>query len=174
MIQGLIFVFVSAFIFIYSWPSLKNPRSHGFYRFFTFEAILLNLCYNLSVWFNEPLSAVHILSWLLLFLSIPVAIYSWWQIKQMGKPSGNLENTTLLVETGIYRFVRHPLYLSLILFSAGATLKRVDVLTAILFVDSLISAYLTAKNEEAENLAKFGVNYKEYINKTKMFIPFIF
>ncbi len=174
MIQALIFVFVSLVIIKYSWSSLKNPRSHGFFRFFAFEAILLILCYNLSLWFVDPFSAIHILSWLLLILCIPVALYSFWMISRMGRPTGNFENTTLLVQTGIYRYIRHPLYSSLLLLSAGAFLKRVDILTTFLFLASLISIYLTAKNEEAENRAKFGVNYEQYIRETKMFIPFIF
>ncbi len=174
MIQALIFVFVSVIIIKYSWTSLRNPHSHGFFRFFAFEAILLIICYNLSVWFEYPFTTVHIISWLLLILSIPTVLYSLWQITRMGKPAGNFENTTLLVQTGIFRFIRHPLYLSLLLLSAGATLKQVDLLTTISFFISLISIYLTAKNEEAENLVKFGVNYEQYMHKTKMFIPFIY
>ncbi len=174
MIQALIFVFVSVIITKYSSASLRNPRSHGFFRFFAFEAILLIVCYNLSVWFKDPFTTFHIISWLLLILSIPVAFYSFWQMARIGRPAGNFENTTILVQTGVFRFIRHPLYLSLLLLSAGATFKQVDFFTIILFFASFIAIYLTAKNEEAENLAKFGVNYEQYIHKTKMFIPFIF
>jgi len=174
MIQALIFSFVSIFILKLSWTSLKNPRSHGFFRFFAFESILMMVCYDLAVWFKNPLSIYQLISWILFIFSVAVVTYSFLLFKRIGRPSGNIENTTSLVQTGIYRYVRHPLYLSLILGSAGVFLKQIDLFTTILFGISLISIYLTAKFEEAENQLKFGVNYTQYIQKTKMFIPFIF
>lgn len=174
MFQAVFFAVFTLFVLILSWYSLKHPRSHGFFRFFAFESIGLEITLNLLVWFDDPFSFLHIISWLFLALSILVALHSFWLIKQRGLPAGNFENTTILVNMGIYRFIRHPLYLSLALLSAGAFLKQINYWTILLFSISLISIYLTGKNEETENLAKFGVNYQEYIDNTKMFIPFIF
>jgi protein-S-isoprenylcysteine O-methyltransferase Ste14 len=36
------------------------------------------------------------------------------------------------------------------------------------------AVYLTARTEEAENLAKFGQIYRDYMLKTRRFIPFLF
>ncbi len=174
MIQASIFVLFTLLILKLSWPSLKNPRSHGFFRFFAFESIGLEIVLNLTVWFKDPFSILHIISWLFLALSILVALHSFWLIKRRGRPSGNIENTTQLINSGIFRFIRHPLYFSLALMSVGTLLKQIDIWTTLLFAISLISIYLTGKNEETENLAKFGVNYQEYMNNTKMFIPMIF
>jgi protein-S-isoprenylcysteine O-methyltransferase Ste14 len=38
MIDWVIFTAASAGIVAFSWPSLSRPRSHGFFRFFAFEA----------------------------------------------------------------------------------------------------------------------------------------
>ena len=36
--------------------SLRAPRSHGFYRFFAWEAILALLLLNADLWFRDPLA----------------------------------------------------------------------------------------------------------------------
>jgi protein-S-isoprenylcysteine O-methyltransferase Ste14 len=36
------------------------------------------------------------------------------------------------------------------------------------------SLVITAKLEEGENLHKFGNAYTQYLNETKMFVPFVF
>lgn len=38
---------------------------------------------------------------------------------------------------------------------------------------TLIFLIFTAKIEEKENMKFFGIDYEEYIKKTKMFIPFV-
>ena len=78
-----------------------------------------------------------------------------------------------LVTTGLYRYIRHPLYASLILFAAGVLLKQITWVGLVLFVLTIISLILTAKVEEKEVIKKFGEAYEMYMGKTKMFIPFI-
>jgi hypothetical protein len=51
MIQWVIFGGVSLLIAAISWSSLCHPRSHGFYRFFAWEAILALFVQNMSFWF---------------------------------------------------------------------------------------------------------------------------
>ena len=69
---------------------------------------------------------------------------------------------------GAYRYIRHPLYASLVCLGWGAFFKDVTLLGFLLVV--AMSAFLTAtaKVEEAENLRKFGDSYAAYMKKTKM------
>jgi len=62
MIQLVFFVVASAGIIVLSWPPLRLRRSHGFYRFFTFEAIAGLVALNLRDWFREPFAAQQIIS----------------------------------------------------------------------------------------------------------------
>lgn len=159
---------------LYSWHYLFNPRVHGFYRFFGWEATLLLVVFNLPMWFTDPFSPLQIASWVLLCLSLLLAIYSFILLVKRGKPQGSFEDTTTIVATGIYQYIRHPLYVSLILFTLGAGLKNTDLLSLVLTVSATFFYYFTAKVEEEEMLAKFGDGYSEYMRKTKMFLPFIF
>ena len=85
-----------------------------------------------------------------------------------------LEKTTELVTSGVYRYIRHPLYTSLLLLAWGAFLKApgrragglAGVASALLFV--------TARVEERENVGYFGAAYEAYMRRTRRFIPFGF
>jgi len=164
----------TVFIVLFSlFLSIKYRRYHGIARFFAFESVFILLLMNYRVWFNNPFSALQIISWILLIYSAYVVIDGYLLLKRMGKPDSNFENTSVLVKTGIYGYIRHPLYLSIFLFGTGVMLKNPEPAQLILAIINLIAIYLTARIEEKEMIAKFGDQYLEYMKETKMFIPFI-
>jgi len=159
---------------IFTWKfSIKAKRPHGIPRFFSFESILLLLLFNIPVWFKEPLAWNQLLSWIFLLASIVFAIWGFFLLRMIGKPQGDFENTTKLVEIGIYRFVRHPLYASLLLLGTGIFLKNISISTALFTLINIVALIATAKEEEKEMTKKFGSEYIAYMQKTRMFIPFI-
>ncbi len=153
---------------------MRRPRSHGFYRFFAFESILILFLLNVDYWFADPFSVVHIISWLLLISSIFMVAQGFYLLHTMGRPEHGIENTKALVTRGIYKYVRHPLYSSLLLLVWGVFFKNTSLLSTILVIVTSMFLIVTAKVEEAENLQKFGAEYNEYMKTTKMFIPFLF
>jgi protein-S-isoprenylcysteine O-methyltransferase Ste14 len=84
-----------------------------------------------------------------------------------------MENTRRLVEVGVYRYIRHPLYASLILFGWGVFFKGVDLLSIALVSMATVLWFLTARYEERFNIDRFGEEYSQYMERTKMFIPFL-
>jgi protein-S-isoprenylcysteine O-methyltransferase Ste14 len=56
----------------------------------------------------------------------------------------------------------------------GAALKQPDLLSVIAVVAATICYFFTAKVEEEEMIEKFGEDYRAYMRRTKMFIPFAF
>jgi protein-S-isoprenylcysteine O-methyltransferase Ste14 len=169
-----LFLLASAPIVGLSWPSLRNPRSHGFFRFFAFECLLALALLNVGVWFSAPWSPLQILSWLLLFTSAFLALHGFGLLRKAGRPGGSIEATTVLVTSGAYKYIRHPLYASLLYFGCGVFLKHVSVSSGILVLMASLLLYLTARAEERENLVKFGGQYSEFMTRTRMFIPFLF
>jgi protein-S-isoprenylcysteine O-methyltransferase Ste14 len=157
-----------------SWQSLRQPRSHGFHRFFVFEAILGLFLLNLRGWFADPLNWHQILSWILLISSIPPVVYGVLLLRSAGKPKGSFEATTQLVTNGIYHFIRHPLYTSLLYLAWGIFFKSPSLLDGCITVVATAFIYATARADENECLVKFGGQYADYMKTTKMFIPFLF
>ena len=174
MANLVIFLVVSVGIVAFSWQSLRNSRSHGFYRFFAFECILILLLLNRSAWFHNPLSSAQIISWLLLCASLALAAHGFYLLMVIGKPEGHFENTTAIVMLGAYKYIRHPLYASLILFAWGTFFKVISLQGVMLATVVTALLFATARVEESENLHKFGEEYAAYMVKTKMFVPRIF
>lgn len=174
VLKVVIFLVVSGGILFVSWEPLRNPRSHGFYRFFAFESILILISLNLGHWFREPFSVHQIVSWPLLLCSLILAAHGFYLLRVLGRPKGGIESTTTLVVLGAYKYIRHPLYSSLLFLGWGVFFKNPSILGGILAVVASAFVVATAKVEESENIRKFGADYGMYMKITKMFLPFLF
>jgi protein-S-isoprenylcysteine O-methyltransferase Ste14 len=161
-------------IIIFSWfLSIKYKRYHGISRFFAFESVFILFLLNYRVWFTDPFSLIQIISWTLLIISIWAVTAGFILLKKKGKPTANFENTSKLVDTGIYGYIRHPLYLSIFLLGTGIVLKNPGKIQIVLGCINMVAVFITSKIEENEMIAKFGDEYRRYITRTKMFIPYI-
>jgi protein-S-isoprenylcysteine O-methyltransferase Ste14 len=84
------------------------------------------------------------------------------------------EKTTALVTTGIYRYIRHPMYSSLLFLAWGVFFKSPSWADGLIVAVATLALLATARTEEAEDLRFFGEAYREYTRRSKRFIPFIF
>jgi len=181
MIGLVVFALASFTIVWVSRHSLLHPTSHGFPRFFAFEAILGLLVLNASHWFTDPFGARQLVSWVLLIGSAVFVVWGFALLRGEGgftmagevSPGFAWERTGRLVTGGIYGYIRHPMYSSLLLLAWGALLKHVTLGTIALAVAASVALAATARFEEAENLVRFGEEYREYKRRTRMFVPFV-
>jgi protein-S-isoprenylcysteine O-methyltransferase Ste14 len=172
--KELVFAAGTILIILFSWfLSIKYKRYHGIARFFAFESVFILLLLNYRVWFTNPFSLLQLLSWILLIISIYAVVTGYLLLKRKGKPSINFENTSKLVKSGIYKYIRHPLYLSIFLLGTGIMMKDPGKVQLFLGGINLIAVYITARIEENEMIAKFGGEYRDYMKETKMFVPYI-
>jgi protein-S-isoprenylcysteine O-methyltransferase Ste14 len=72
---------------------------------------------------------------------------------------------------GLYKIIRHPQYTSFATCGFGLLILWPRYLVLIMFITLLFGYYFLAKIEEHECINKFGKSYKEYMNRTNMFIP---
>ena len=144
-----------------SWQALRRPNSHGFYRFFAWEAMLA----------------------LFVFGSLAVLFLGLYQLLRYGRPNRgrrtdaelfDFERTSQLVTGGIYRFIRHPLYCSLLLLTWGICCKQIGPLTLLLAGVASVLLHRAARRDESECLAYFGEAYRLYMQRSRMFIPYVF
>ncbi len=179
----LVFVAITLVLVFISRESLMRPRSHGFYRFFAWETILALILLNIPVWFHDPLHWHQVASWILLTVSIVplllgiIGLQTRGSPRQQGRDEPELlafERTTVLVQSGIFSRIRHPLYASLLLLAWGLFFKEPTIAGAGLIAAATILLVLMAKRDEAECLQRFGHDYEEYMRQTRMFIPFLF
>ena len=182
MPEVFLFVLGSVFLAAVSRRSLSHPGSHGFPRFFAWEILLALLVLNLETWFKNPFAWHQLISWTLLMVSLVLVIFGLRLLRQVGEPDAGrndalllgLEKTSKLVTVGLYRYIRHPLYSSLLFVDWGMFFKSPSWLEAVLALACTFFLTATARTEERENIAYFGHEYVEYRKRTRMFIPHVF
>jgi len=183
MIFWISFALGSIVLVVISWKPLHHPDSHGFYRFFGWEAILALILINLPNWFSRWTAWYQIISWILLLGCLLPMIFGVNSLRKRGKPDKDerpdsqlmaFERTTKLVTDGIYRFIRHPLYSSLLLLAWGVFFKAPTQTGITLALLATLFLHATAKADEAECIQAFGTDYRDYMKRTKMFIPYVF
>lgn len=181
-LKAILFGVITLLLAIVSRRSLRSLRFHGFYRFFAWEIIAALVILNLDFWFVAPLSWHQLISWILLVLSLYLVIEGFRLLRLVGKPDANradealigVEKTTQLVTTGVYKYIRHPLYSSLLCLAWGAFFKSPSWIGSFLALGASLFLTLTAKAEEIENNQYFGAAYQAYQKRTQMFIPYVF
>jgi protein-S-isoprenylcysteine O-methyltransferase Ste14 len=106
-----------------------------------------------------------LISWPLILLGIVFFVVGFCQIywsKFTGKGA---------VERGLYRYIRHPQYVALAIIGLGTSLYWSRFIVVIAFVSMLCIYVFLARVEERICLQKFGGPYREYMNRTGMFLP---
>lgn len=172
----------SAGLAILSRASLRQPGSHGFYRFFAWECLLTLFLLNVGNWFHNPFSPAQIIAWSLLLISAFLVLHAAQILRIYGRPDSRrqdetllgIERTTRLVTQGAYGFIRHPLYSSLLFLGWGVFFKDPTWLAGSLAAGATSLLWATARADEMECLQYFGEAYQEYMQRTKMFIPYLF
>ena len=177
------FAALSVPIIYVSRAALRAPGSHGFYRFFAWELILALVLLNLPVWFHDPFTWHQVISWVLLIVCCVPLVFGVRTLISRGKPverrEGDasllaFEKTSTLVTTGIYHYIRHPLYSSLLILAWGVFFKDPSLPGGLLALTATLALIATAKADEVECTRFFGPAYRDYMRQTRMFVPFLF
>ena len=161
---------------------LARPGSHGFYRFFAWEGILGLVVLNRWAWGNDPLAPHQMLSWLLMLASIWLAVQGIVTLRRHGRSSAERpdhgmyewEKTGQLVTAGIFAYIRHPMYASLLALAWGAYFQNPSWAGSVIAALASFCLWLTARTDERECLAYFGQPYADYMRHTKRFLPGVF
>lgn len=77
------------------------------------------------------------------------------------------------VQAGAYKFIRHPMYTSLIILGLILVLSDPQFLNTIIYIILLYVLDAKAAYEESL-LIKLYPTYKDYIQKTSKFLPFVY
>ncbi len=83
-----------------------------------------------------------------------------------------IKEDAVLITTGAYAYIRHPMYFSVLLMMLGVLIADVNVLHGGLYLLLTLTLLLKARKEEKLWMEKSEA-YKAYMQKTKSIIPFI-
>ncbi len=137
---------------------------------------LIPLVYSLTHWLD--FANYHLPVWLgscgllLLVFSLFIFWRAHFDLKANWSPSLEIRLDHTLVTDGIYRLVRHPMYLSQLLWALAQILLMQNWLAGPLNLLFFIPFYfLRSRAEEKMMLDRFGDQYRHYMQKTGGIIP---
>jgi protein-S-isoprenylcysteine O-methyltransferase Ste14 len=127
--------------------------------------------------FSGPIPRAGSSAWigLVLFaLGIILLSVAMWQLRSFYTVRLGVREDQPLMTTGVYRWIRHPGYLSYLISILGIGLAMSSVGVLALNILVAIFVHFRIKNEEAMPLEAFGEQYAEYIKSTKKLLPFLY
>jgi protein-S-isoprenylcysteine O-methyltransferase Ste14 len=181
MLELFAFITGSAVLAYISRASLRVAKSHGFYRFFAWELMLVLIVLNMDGWYISPPTLDQDICSVLMGLSLLLFVVSYLSLRRFGQQNANrneiplleFEKTTALVTRGIYRYIRHPMYSSLICLDWGLFFKHMGWLNGGIALVANLFLVVAALSEESENVDYFGTQYREFMTRTKRFVPYL-
>ena len=111
-----------------------------------------------------------IISDLIIILGMALSIYS---LRVLGKSFSIIPQARRLVQSGPYRLVRHPLYVSELIAVFGVVLAGFTIIKLIIYF-FLIACQIYRAFQEEKLLATVFPEYEEYRLRTACFIPSVF
>lgn len=114
---------------------------------------------------NKP--EILLVANVIIIMGIVLSIYA---LGSLGKSFSIIPQARKLIETGPYRVVRHPLYVSELIGVFGLVLAGLTVLKVIVFLILVVLQVYRAFQEE-KVLTNVFPDYREYSSRTARFIP---
>ena len=133
-------------------------------------AFLINPAY--MEWSSVPLPPF--LRWMGVLICGVTGFLWIWTFHTLGV---NLTDTVVtrrahtLVTNGPYRWVRHPFYACVALFTGGVSLLAANWFVAGASAVAMMLIVIRTRTEEALLLARFGESYEAYRSRTGRFLP---
>ncbi|MCI0744601.1 MAG: isoprenylcysteine carboxylmethyltransferase family protein [Verrucomicrobia subdivision 3 bacterium] len=114
------------------------------------------------------------LRWMGVGLCLIAGLLLVWMFRSLGR---NLTDTVVtrkehtLVTVGPYRWVRHPLYSSAALAIAGNSLVAANWFFFVAGCVAFLLLVIRTRKEEENLIARFGDEYRKYMQRTGRFVP---
>lgn len=76
-----------------------------------------------------------------------------------------------VIRKGVFRIVRHPIYLSEILLYLGLLILNISLVAAVVWIIAIVFLHYISCYEEKLLLARFGQEYEQYMREVPMWLP---
>jgi len=117
--------------------------------------------------------APSIVSLLIFFLGCGFGIYAL-QHNALGNfnITPDIKENAALITTGAYRYIRHPMYFSVLVMMLGVVVSQPSFLSLFIYLLLVLTLFMKVRKEEMLWM-KHSCEYAHYMQKTKRIIPFI-
>lgn len=132
---------------------------------------LLFFCFIFDV--NWPLKSsicIKNTGLLIAFIGLFIGVLALLQLNKNISPFPTPKNTANLLQIGLYKYMRHPIYTGIILLLSGYSVYQNSFYKLGISILLLILFYFKSNYEELRLEQKFP-DYKNYKSKTNRFFP---
>lgn len=161
---ALIAFVVALFAEMYGFPLTIYLLGHFVGLEIPFDHISGHLLGDFLTWLGlgNGWAIVMVLSNVLIILGIWLVSAGWERVYQ---------SQGELVTDGVYLFMRHPQYTGIFIITLGFMIQWPTLATLLLWPFVIWMYVRLARREERDVLQEFPVQYREYMERTPMFLP---
>lgn len=124
---------------------------------------------------SGPVLPSNALAGILELVGVLVGLYAIWAMRVTTiQITADVAPDSNLVSDGPYEWVRHPMYLAVMLVCLGLLINSATTIRIIAVILLGIDFVIKANYEEVLLIKFFKKGYEDYQKKTKRFIPFIY
>lgn len=141
----------------------------------------LGLALNFALPILAPRAAIRWRPWMLfrcgvglILLGVAVRWYAIWTLGTYFTRDVSVSPDQRVVQSGLYRFVRHPAYTGTLLTMLGVGLAMTNWASLAALMGCVVLGHLyRVRVEEAALVQTIGQPYVDYMRRTRRFIPWI-
>lgn len=115
------------------------------------------------------LSTIPIPRWIMISIGVIIVVIA--MIPFLLSFSVAMRGSRKLVSNGIYAHIRHPHYLSNIIWGFSGTFLFSSWWSLLVFIVSLPVVYYMIRREDRKLIQKYGQEYEQYRKQVPMFLP---
>lgn len=144
-----------------------SPKGHSYIL------VSLQFSFIILLLLEHGLHVPSLFSFFILSLGCGFGIYT---LKH--NPLGNfniapeIKENASLITTGAYRYIRHPMYFTVLLMMLSVVVSKPTFLSFVIYTLLIVTLFLKAKKEEMLWMER-SCEYKMYMQNTKKIIPFL-
>jgi protein-S-isoprenylcysteine O-methyltransferase Ste14 len=157
------------FLIRWTLPSARRGLPHMVLVSFILTTFLTLVILTIAgVW--QPTSHIwlKVVGWAIQVLGIVLLAQSFRYLSSRGKPLDEHQEPTVIVDTGVYGLIRHPMYGGIGTWAVGIAIGRPTTGSILIAAACVAFALLAAAKEDEHNLRRFGKPYAEYMRRVPL------
>lgn len=154
-------------------PHLSGEHRWGDTGQLIFFVIFLGIWISDSFFFHySTFLQQHISNYIRVTMAVPVLLVGWMLARRGLKAVfGTAREKPEVISSGVFRFMRHPIYTGALLFYLGSILMTLSLASAALWILIIIFYIYLCRYEERVLTEEFGDDYLKYKKRTGMLFP---
>ncbi len=150
-------------------PVIRLRQVQEVYAVFAVGGLLSMVILGVGgVWNTYQIRILRIIGLILYIPSLFFVAAAFISLGRKGKPESGWEASTVIIKTGVFRLLRHPLYLGTAMWSLAVAFVFQSVQSTVVCALVIFCSFMASIKGDTFNIEKFGEKYSEYMKRVPM------